>query len=280
MPAPIPKYELRSLEAIRRHYDIERELAERLRAAPAEERRKLYATVYDELFRRVPDHPQGPGVEHAISERVFHQQLGFVKRFLTREMTFLEIGAGDCRLSNALAPQVRRVFAVDVSEEWAGNVRLQPNVEQVLSDGARTPLQDASVDLAYSHQFMEHLHPDDAQEQLRDVLRILVPGGRYICVTPNRLTGPHDVSRYFDDVATGLHLKEYSSGELHGALREAGFPQVSTLVGARGRYVRGPQAPINVLEAFLEAAPSSVRRRLAGWLPMRLLLGVTMVATK
>jgi len=280
MPAAIPRYELRSLEAIRRQYDVERELAERLRAATAEERQKLYATVYDELFRRVPDHPQCSGVENPISERVFHQQLGFVKRFLTTEMTFLEIGAGDCRLSNAVAPYVRRVFAVDVSEELTGNVRLQPNVEQVLSDGARTPLQDASVDVAYSHQFMEHLHPEDAQEQLRDVLRILVPGGRYICVTPNRLTGPHDVSRYFDDIATGLHLKEYSCGELHGMLRDVGFSRVATLVGARGRYVRAPRAPINVLESLLDAAPSSVSRRLAGWLPMRLLLGVTVVATK
>ena len=40
------------------HYTIERELAARLRAAPANERALVYGEVYEELFRRVPDHPQ------------------------------------------------------------------------------------------------------------------------------------------------------------------------------------------------------------------------------
>jgi predicted SAM-dependent methyltransferase len=34
-----------------------------------------------------------------------------------------------------------------------------------------------SVDLAYSNQLMEHLHPDDASEQLANVYRALKPGG-------------------------------------------------------------------------------------------------------
>jgi hypothetical protein len=34
------------------HYAIERELAARLRAAPANERARVYGEVYDELFRR------------------------------------------------------------------------------------------------------------------------------------------------------------------------------------------------------------------------------------
>ena len=49
---------VRSAENIRQHYIIERELADRLRHASREERRAgLYAAVYNELFRRVPDHP-------------------------------------------------------------------------------------------------------------------------------------------------------------------------------------------------------------------------------
>ena len=50
---------VRSAENIRQHYIIERELADRLRHASREERRAgLYAAVYNELFRRVADHPQ------------------------------------------------------------------------------------------------------------------------------------------------------------------------------------------------------------------------------
>lgn len=48
----------RSPDRIRAHYEIERDLASRLREAPAAERLALYRTVYKALFARVPDHPQ------------------------------------------------------------------------------------------------------------------------------------------------------------------------------------------------------------------------------
>ena len=40
------------------HYRVELELAGRLRNAPRAERLGLYGPLYDELFRRVPNHPQ------------------------------------------------------------------------------------------------------------------------------------------------------------------------------------------------------------------------------
>ncbi|MGH8742201.1 MAG: hypothetical protein ACREUN_14875, partial [Burkholderiales bacterium] len=43
---------------LREHYVTERELADRLRSAPREARIGLYPQVYDELFRRLPNHPQ------------------------------------------------------------------------------------------------------------------------------------------------------------------------------------------------------------------------------
>src|SRR5438105_533973 len=49
----------RSEERLRAHYLVERRLADRIRNArtPAE-RREIFATMYDELFRQVPDHPR------------------------------------------------------------------------------------------------------------------------------------------------------------------------------------------------------------------------------
>ena len=48
----------RTPEQIREHYEIEKKLASQLRDATREERRSLYSSLYDELFRRVPSHPQ------------------------------------------------------------------------------------------------------------------------------------------------------------------------------------------------------------------------------
>src|SRR6185503_12322595 len=196
-------------EQIRRHYLVEKELAAQLRAATKEDRRQLYTSLYDELFRRVPDHPQISLKHQASSQRSLNHRLTLLRRHLHPGVTYLEIGPGDCSLAIAVAKLVRKVYAVDVSNEITREVQLPDNFELVISDGSSIPAPPGSVDVAYSDQVMEHLHPDDAMDQLRNVYESLAPGGLYICITPNRLSGPHDVSQYFEDVATGFHLKEY-----------------------------------------------------------------------
>src|SRR4030095_14498191 len=86
------------------HYEIEKQLAAKLRNASRTERRKLYSEAYDELFRRVPHHPQlARKVSSAERARNVQEQLGLLRRFLTPDSCFLEIGAGDCALSLHLA---------------------------------------------------------------------------------------------------------------------------------------------------------------------------------
>ena len=197
--------ESRSLDQIRQHYLIEKELATRLRTATRAERRHLYTEVYDELFRRVPDHPQlALKLNEKLRRRTSAERLELLKSYLKPSSTYLELGSGDCSLALEIAQQVRKVYAVDVSREITRDMTLPDNFELIISDGSSIPVPDDSIDLAYSDQLMEHLHIEDAREQLQNIHRVLAPGGRYICITPNRLSGPHDVSRNFDDVATGF----------------------------------------------------------------------------
>ncbi len=225
--------ESRSSEQIRQHYLIEKELAARLRTATREERRHLYTEVYDELFRRVPDHPQlALKLDEGLRRRTIAERLELLKSYLKPNSTYLELGPGDCsRLE--IAKQVRMVYAVDVSREITRDIALPDNFELIISDGSSISVPDDSIDLAYSDQLIEHLHREDACEQLQNIHRVLAPGGTYICITPNRLSGPHAVSRNFDDVATGFHLKEYSVTELSQMFSAAGFRQLQALVGAQ-----------------------------------------------
>jgi hypothetical protein len=48
----------RKIDRLRHHYEVERELAEKLRNSTREQRAGLYKTLYDELFKMVPDHPR------------------------------------------------------------------------------------------------------------------------------------------------------------------------------------------------------------------------------
>ena len=136
------------------------------------------------------------------------------------------------------------------------------------------------MDVAFSYQLVEHLHPTDAREHVRNVHAALAPGGQYVCVTPNRLNGPHDISRFFEREARGFHMKEYTNGDLADLFTAGGFSKVELLCGAKGRLFLVPAAPVTTLERVIAALPFAVRRGIAKAPIVRQLLGVTIVATK
>ncbi len=248
---------------IEQHYRVEIELAERLRSAPRSERLSLYGPLYDELFRRVPNHPQlTRKVSEAERRAASNDKFGLLARFIDGNTVFLEIGAGDCAFTLAVADRgARKCYALDVSREILSGVN-DPRVETVLSDGCTVPVPAGSVTLAYSFQVMEHIHPDDALEQLRNLFAAIAPGGSYVCVTPSRLNGPHDVSKFFDPVARGFHLKEYTNTELARLFRSVGFSRVVPYAGFRGRYLRLPLSFVRVLEWAFGKLSARVAQRL------------------
>lgn len=273
--------ERRSAERLRLHYTVERRLADRLRQAQtAEERRAIFATMYDELFSLVPDHPRLLARRNAQAERDqgITWDLAQLRPFLEPGCVFLEIGAGDCALSMRVAKDAGHVYAVDICDQT--RTALPANVSLVLSDGSDIDVPEGSVDVAFSDQLMEHLHPDDAKVQLASIHRALRTGGAYVCITPNRLYGPSDISAYFDDVARGFHLREYTVFEVKRVLREAGFRRVRAYVGARGYFLRCPVLVIEALERALDALPARLRRGIADNKLMRALLGVRVAAIK
>lgn len=271
---------MRSHKEIEQHYRIEKELANRLREAKREDRAQLYGRVYDELFQRVPTHPQltrkhdNSARASAVAERI-----ALLSQFFGPATVFLEIGAGDCSLAREVAKHVKKSLALDVSREIL-DARGAPNFEPVLSDGCSVPVPAGSVTLAYSYQVMEHIHPDDALEQLRNIFAALAPGGTYLCVTPNRLNGPHDVSRYFDPVASGFHLKEYTFTELSRLFRQVGFRGVEPYIGMRHRYFRVPLTLLVVLEKALGWLPRRVRSWLGNLRGVQNLLFISLAAIK
>lgn len=269
-------------ESLRHQYDVECELADRLRAAKPKDRRSLYSVVYNELFIRVPNHPQHRlKASEALQQAAVARQLRLLRNFLNPDSVYLEIGAGDCHLALAVAPQVHHVYAVDVSDVISARNHTPANFCLVITDGVKIEVPPGSADVAYSNQLLEHLHPDDAAEQIREVLHALAPGGRYVAVTPHRYSGPHDVSRLFDHEARGVHLKEYTYRELRSVFLAAGFASTSRWMGIRGRFFRLPDPIILSLESMFAVLPRSLRTRLARSRLLRPLFGDSIiVATK
>jgi ubiquinone/menaquinone biosynthesis C-methylase UbiE len=264
-------------EKRRIHYELEVRLADRLRTAPASDRPRVYGEVYDELFSTILDHSQLV-VDPARRELVAKDRLKLVKRFCDRNAALLEIGAGDCEFSLAASREVGRVVAVDVSAEILNFHSTHENLEVYVTDGTTFPLEDDSIDVVFSDQLIEHLHPEDVATQMREVRRVLSPKGVYVCITPNRANGPHDISGYFDDRARGLHLREYNSTELREVFRASGFDQFRFYAGGRGRYVRIPGVLLTWSEQIYSQLPQTVRRRLRTWAIVNAWLGLNVAA--
>ncbi len=263
---------------VREHYEIERELSDRLREAGSrEERRSLYGALYRELFDRVEHHPLVHQADDAaVQAAAVTPQVQLLRSFVGASTDFCEIGAGDAAVARALGPHVRTSVAFDVTDAYMHGPNPEGGFEFRVFDGFDPGLPPASIDFVYSRDVVEHLHPDDMLEQTTALIRALRPGGMYLCVSPNRLSGPHDVSRAFDPTPTGFHLREYSATELAAALRRAGFGRTRIVLSMGGRRLSPllPVWPASLLEWFVARLPTAARRRLTSPLAAIKVLGI------
>lgn len=255
----------------RARYEIEKALATRLRTASPQERRRLYPRLYDELIGQLPFHPRRRrALDSERSRRAVAQQMRWLRPWLSENATFLEVGCGDGTLAACVASAVRQAYGVDVSARLRS--REHPSdCPFIVADALQLPIAAARIDVAYSNQFVEHLHPDDILPHLEEVRRVLSPGGVYVCVTPNRLHGPHDVSRGFDTYATGMHLREYTASELSELFRRACFSQVKVHLAVKRTQWILPRRVVLLIESLLQCLPPAWRLALGGSLPFRLL---------
>ncbi len=114
-------------------------------------------------------------------------------------------------------------IAVDIAERPDIAADKPKNFNFIVYDGYNLNLPDNSIDVAFSNQVIEHLHPDDTIDHLRLVYRLLRPGGVYVFCTPEKLSGPFDISRYFSNEPQGFHLREWMFIELSGLIQSVGF---------------------------------------------------------
>jgi len=251
----------RSPERLRHHFEVERELAAKLRGSSRSERLQLFETLYNELFERVPDHPRLVRRETPEQSRIkVEGQLRLLRPFLKPESTLLEIAPGDCKLAHAASGMCRNVIGVDISDQQGTAAVAPPNFLLKVYDGYQIDLPDSVADVAFSYQFLEHLHPDDVETHLHLVRRLLKPGGKYVIGTPHRFSGPHDISRFFGDELVCFHFQEWTFRTLEKALKAVGFRSVRVFRGGKFRASRLSADFNKLAEGVVGRLPSNLRK--------------------
>jgi ubiquinone/menaquinone biosynthesis C-methylase UbiE len=102
------------------------------------------------------------------------------------EDSVVDLGAGTGLLSLLAAAEAKRVWAVDLSDRMCEYLATKArsagldNVETVASTIVSLPLVDSSAEVAISNYCFHHLSDSEKLTALREVRRVLLPGGRLV----------------------------------------------------------------------------------------------------
>jgi homotetrameric cytidine deaminase len=94
----------------------------------------------------------------------------------------LDVGSGEGRLTRELARLGHTVVGVETSPALAA-AAAEDGLEILLADAAALPIGDGAADLAVA--FMSLLNMDDVGGVVREVARVLAPGGRFCFAVPH-----------------------------------------------------------------------------------------------
>ncbi len=141
------------------------------------------------------------------SDNPIHQRL--LKAYIiAREYILgdvLEVGCGEGRGIEHIIDKAANYTAIDKIEPVIAELRVKYPQGKFIRGNIPplSPFQDNSFDLVLSFQVIEHIEDDD--HFLKEIYRILKPGGRAMLTTPNR---PKSLSR------NPWHVREYTTTEL------------------------------------------------------------------
>lgn len=134
-----------------------------------------------------------------------------------RDRRVLEIGCGNGYLSEYVRGLGATVVGCDITLPEA-----PPDVQFVQADGAALPFGQ-HFDVVLSFDVLEHI--PDTDQHLREVRRVLRPGGYYVLQTPNKLTNViFETIRWRSFTAWKAdHCSLHTLGQLQRRFWSAGF---------------------------------------------------------
>ncbi|MGH8613614.1 MAG: class I SAM-dependent methyltransferase [Gammaproteobacteria bacterium] len=151
----------------------------------------------------------------------------------------MEVGPGSGVYLPALASRFDKVVALDIEASYLENAkeltRAYPNIETVTCNITNCTLEPERFDLILCSEVVEHL--SDSRAALREMHRLLQPGGVLVLSTPQRYSTLEIVAKiaflpgivhgvrwvYREPVLEMGHINLMTEAEVREQLEEAGF---------------------------------------------------------
>lgn len=103
----------------------------------------------------------------------------------------LDFGCGNGAQTFLFAPDFQKIIGVDISDQYLERFReeavrkgISDRTLAIYYDGSRLPLMNSSIDCAISFEVLEHVESE--LDVLRELSRVIRPGGLLVMSVPNR----------------------------------------------------------------------------------------------
>lgn len=211
---------------LKTHYELEKRLAQKIINADENSRAEVTRGAYDELYQTITWHP---GIGVSKEERYIRAQKKFdmYRFFLPSSGKILELGCGSGELCEVFYNNgYEHIVGIDAS---ISKIKMQHNIKILQRDITNIDkIFDETFDVVISYQVFEHLYPDDVPKIFSKVFKLLNKGGIFCFDTPSSVGFPRDISKFFDRIPKGFHLKEWKHREIYDELKKAGFKGIYT----------------------------------------------------
>ena len=180
-------------------------------------------------FRHIVEHPE-------ISAR----DVGIIQTLQPDARHIVDLGCGLGGFVSICRQELDEVFGLD-NDPAAASICRGQGQPFLLGDVGALPFASQSLDVVRAKEVIEHL--TDARPMLREVYRVLRPGGLFLSHVPSQFSALYPVGNFWDDYT---HVRPLSRLGLQRLLEDSGFQ----LVFIKG-YTAGRSAAERMLGRLL-----------------------------